>query len=233
LIPVCARRICIRRRGNPSVHDRTKRKAMMNLPNQLSLLRILLTPVFVLLLFLDRMSCTVLSFVVFTVASITDYYDGYAARKYNIITMWGQFLDPMADKILVSSALICFNNLGYVSAWMVLVIVVRDFIITGLRSYAILKGKPIVTSRFAKVKTYFQFVVLYYIFLQHLLVSFQLTGSAGAFVRRMTELNLIYPLALSITILTVVTGVMYLIGNRSHLRMIVGSIYRIFAPSDV
>jgi CDP-diacylglycerol--glycerol-3-phosphate 3-phosphatidyltransferase len=206
---------------------------MMNLPNQLSLLRILLTPIFVLLLFFDNMTFKILSFVIFTVASITDYYDGYAARKYRIITMWGQFLDPLADKILVSSAFICFNNLGYVATWMVLIIVLRDFFITGLRSFAILKGKPIVTSRLAKVKTYLQFVVLYYIFLQHLLVSSQLTGTAGKIVQFLVELNLIYPLTLSITVLTVITGAIYLVGNRSHLRMIVGSIYRIFVPSDV
>lgn len=206
---------------------------MMNLPNQLSLLRIFLTPIFVLLLFIDNMTCNILSFVVFTVASITDYYDGYAARKYNIITMWGQFLDPMADKILVSSALICFSNLGYVAAWMVLVIVVRDFAITGLRSYAILKGKPIVTSRFAKLKTYLQFVVIYYVFLQHLLVSARFTGSFGRFVQTVIDWNLIYPLALSITVLTVMTGALYLVGNFSHIRMIADRIYRIFAPTDV
>ncbi len=206
---------------------------MMNLPNQLSLLRILLTPIFVALLFLDSMTFKILSFVVFTVASITDYYDGYAARRYNIITMWGQFLDPLADKILVSSALICFSNLGYVPYWMVLVIVVRDFTITGLRSWAILKSKPITTSRLAKVKTYLQFVVLYYVFLQYLLVSSQLTGAAGAMVQRVVEWKLIYPLSLSITLLTVLTGALYLIGNFSHIRMIAGSIYRIFVPTDV
>lgn len=199
----------------------------------MSLLRILLTPIFVALLFLDSMTFKILSFVVFTSASITDYYDGYAARKYNIITMWGQFLDPLADKILVSSALICFSNLGYVPYWMALVIVVRDFMITGLRSWAILKGKPISTSRLAKVKTYLQFVVLYYVFLQYLLVSSRLTGTAGAAVQRIVEWNLIYPLSLSITLLTVLTGAIYLIGNFSHVRMIAGSIYRIFAPNDV
>jgi CDP-diacylglycerol---glycerol-3-phosphate 3-phosphatidyltransferase len=205
----------------------------MSLPNQLSLLRILLTPVFVALLYLDSLPFKVLSFLVFTLASITDYYDGYAARKYNIITMWGQFLDPLADKILVSSAFICFSNLGYVPSWMVLVIVVRDFTITALRSYAILRGKPIITSRFAKVKTYLQFVVLYAVFLQHLLSFGHFGGSVDALLARLAEWNFNPILSLSITVLTVVTGVKYLIDNFSHVRTIAGSLYRIFVPSDV
>jgi CDP-diacylglycerol--glycerol-3-phosphate 3-phosphatidyltransferase len=205
----------------------------MSLPNQLSLLRILLTPVFVALLYLNSMPFKILSFLVFTLASITDYYDGYAARKYNIFTMWGQFLDPLADKILVSSAFICFSNLGYVPTWMVLVIVVRDFTITGLRSYAILKGKPIITSRFAKVKTYLQFVVLYIIFIQHLLVFGRFGGTIGVFVDRLTEWNIATVFSLSITLLTVVTGLKYIIDNFAHIRAIAGNLYRIFVPSDV
>jgi CDP-diacylglycerol--glycerol-3-phosphate 3-phosphatidyltransferase len=204
----------------------------INLPNQLSLLRILLTPVFVALLYLDNMAFKILSFIIFTVASITDYYDGYAARKYNIITMWGQFLDPLADKILVSSAFICFSNLGYVPTWMVLVIVVRDFSITGLRSYAVLKGKPIITSRFAKVKTYLQFIVLYVIFIQYLLVSSRFGGVVAVILERMAEWDVSYVLSLSITVLTVVTGVKYLIDNFAHIRAITANLVRIFISSD-
>ena len=125
----------------------------MNLPNQLTILRIILTPVFVFLLFIEGSVFKYCSLIVFVLASLTDWYDGYAARKFGEITMWGQFLDPLADKILVSSGFICFSILGYTPAWMVLIIVGRDFLITGLRSYAILKGQPIHTNFFAKCKT--------------------------------------------------------------------------------
>ena len=91
----------------------------MSLPNQLTILRILLTPVFVFLLFFDSMATRIGSMVIFTIAALTDWYDGYAARKTGGITMWGQFLDPLADKILVSSGFICFSILGYIPVWMV------------------------------------------------------------------------------------------------------------------
>ena len=95
----------------------------MNLPNQLTLLRILLTPVFVSLLFVDNLVCKIVSFLLYVIASITDYYDGYTARKYGISTLTGQFLDPLADKITVSSSLICFNILGYVPNCIFLILV--------------------------------------------------------------------------------------------------------------
>ena len=108
--------------------------------------------------------------VIFTIAALTDWYDGYAARKTGGITMWGQFLDPLADKILVSSGFICFSILGYIPVWMVMVVVIRDFLITAFRSYAIIKNQPITTSFVAKTKTFVQFGILYLIFIYHLFV---------------------------------------------------------------
>lgn len=204
----------------------------MNLPTQLTLLRILLTPIFVSLLFIENSYFKWASFFVFAMASLTDYYDGYTARKYGVSTVLGEFLDPLADKILVSSALISFNALGYVPSWIVLVIVARDFFITGFRSYAILKGKPIVTHRLAKVKTYIQIVVLYFIYLYHV-ISW---STAGAWwqkvVQWVEEVNFIFALLICITLLTVLTGLLYLIENWSSLKQMALSIYRIFVPSD-
>ncbi len=204
----------------------------MNLPNQLSILRILLTPIFVSLLFVEHLPFKIAAFVVFVVATLTDYYDGYAARKYNIITVTGQFLDPLADKILVSSSLISFNVLGYVPTWMVLVIVIRDFVITGFRSYAILKGKPIVTHRLAKAKTYLQMVVLYGVFLYHLAAWPEPAARLEPLLARIQEWNVLYNLLLGVTALTVATGGLYLVENRSHIKSIVRNIVRIFLPSD-
>ena len=205
----------------------------MNLPNQLTLLRILLTPVFVSLLFVGNPYAKVASFLLFVVASITDYYDGYTARKYGIITLTGQFLDPLADKILVSSSLISFNVLGYVPTWMVLIIVIRDSLITGFRSYAILKHKPIITHRLAKLKTYLQLIVLYFIFIYHLLTWSGTPDFLQGIIDWVRDWNLIYSVMLGITVLTVFTGVLYLIENRSHVKTIATGFFRIFIPSDV
>jgi len=205
----------------------------MNLPNQLTLLRILLTPVFVSLLFVDNLVCKIVSFLLYVIASITDYYDGYTARKYGISTLTGQFLDPLADKITVSSSLICFNILGYVPTWMVLIIVIRDFLITGFRSFAILKHKPIITHRLAKLKTYLQMVILYFIFIYHLLTWSGTPDFLKGAVDWIHDWNIIYSLMFAITALTVFTGVLYLIENRAHVKAIATGLFRIFIPSDV
>jgi CDP-diacylglycerol--glycerol-3-phosphate 3-phosphatidyltransferase len=205
----------------------------MNLPTQLTLLRILLTPVFVFLLFLDSTTSRISALVVFTFASLTDWYDGYAARKYGEISMWGKFLDPLADKIIVSSAFIGFSIIGYVEAWMVLIIVVRDFLITGFRSYAILKGKPITTSFLAKSKTFGQFGVIYFILLFHLFSGGAEADELNGILRAIEESNVILILMYIITFLTVVSGCLYFIENRTQIRKIAIDIYRLFAPSDV
>ena len=202
----------------------------MSLPNQLSLLRILLTPVFIYLLFADTTLSRLASLIVFTLAALTDWYDGYWARKLGDVSMWGKFLDPLADKVLVSSGIICFSILGYIAPWMVIIIVIRDFLITGLRSYAVFKGKSIVTTMLAKVKTFSQIGVLYFIFIYHLFIS---EGYSGGMWDIVQDLNLIWALMCIITILTIISGLRYIIGNRSHLRQMGYDLYRIFVPSDI
>ena len=204
----------------------------MNLPNQLSLLRILLTPVFVFLLFLDTSFYRIASFAVFAVASFTDWWDGYTARKYGIVSMWGKFLDPLADKILVSSGFISFSVLGYVPGWVVLVIVIRDFVITGLRSYAIIKGKPVVTNFFAKAKTFGQITVLYYIYIFYLCTTGKAIEDIWWFFRWTQTHDLIFIMMYLITFLTVVSGIIYLIGNRNHLRQIAVDVCQVFVSSN-
>ena len=202
----------------------------MSLPNQLSLLRILLSPVFIVLLFMDTTVSRIFSIIVFTLASLTDWYDGYAARKLGDVSTWGKFLDPLADKILVSSGFICFCILGYIAPWMVLVIVIRDFLITGLRSYAVIKRKPIATTMLAKVKTFSQMGVLYLIYIYHLFIA---EGYQGVVWEKIQEFNIIFTLMYIIIFLTIISGLLYIIGNRSHLRQMGCDIYRIFVPSDI
>ncbi len=129
------------------------RREILNLPNCLTALRIGLTPVFLLLLFADVWYWKSMAFVVFALASLTDFYDGKLARRGNQVTPLGRFLDPLADKVLVTSALIAFVFDRMVNWWLVVPIVARDIFITFMRLYGLSRGRQMATSRLAKWKT--------------------------------------------------------------------------------
>jgi len=206
----------------------------MNLPTQLTVLRIILTPVFLVLLFSDGLPFKILSFMVYTVASLTDWYDGYYARKYGTVSKCGKFLDPLADKILVSAAFIAFHILGYVQLWAVLIIVIRDFLITGLRSYALFKNQPVVTIYLAKVKTFIQMGAVYIIYSIFLLKQYALLKEKDFFILNfLEEIRFIERLMLLIIILTIYTGARYLIENRSQIISAIKAFYHVFVPSDL
>ncbi len=139
----------------------------MVLPNQLTILRIVLTPVFLVLFLSDDPLLKQISLIVFIIAALTDWYDGWLARKFNYITDWGKFWDPLADKILTSAAFLGFVYVKIVPLWMVIIIIVRDFLITGLRAYADYKGHSFPTSYYAKVKTFVQLTFLYYLLIAY------------------------------------------------------------------
>lgn len=188
-------------------------------PNQLTILRILLTPVFLAFLFSGNPLFRQLSLVVFFIALLTDWYDGWVARRWGYITKWGAFLDPLADKVVTSAALLSFVTLGLVPAWPIWLIVVRDFAITLLRSYSEYKGKRFDTSRFAKTKTFLQFVVIYYImilFVANTTESYRL--QYGATLDRLLDYSLLYVLSVLIAVITVWTGISYLVENRKTIR---------------
>lgn len=131
----------------------------MNLPNKLTVLRVLLVPVFVFLLLWENGAdyrFRMAALAVFIFASLTDLADGKIARKYNLITDFGKFMDPLADKLLVCSALICLIELGAMPAWMVVIIIGREFIISGFRLVASDNGIVIAASYWGKWKTTFQ-----------------------------------------------------------------------------
>lgn len=133
----------------------------MNLPNKLTILRIIMIPFFVVCLLWDGGTSQTLRYVadvIFIVASLTDMLDGKIARKYNLVTNFGKFMDPLADKLLVCSALICLIELGNLPAWMVIVIISREFIISGFRLVASDNGIVIAASYWGKFKTVFQMV---------------------------------------------------------------------------
>ncbi len=131
----------------------------MNLPNKLTTLRVILIPFFVFFLLWqggENRTFRIISLVIFIVASLTDLLDGKIARKYNLVTNFGKFMDPLADKLLVCSALICLIELNQLPAWMVIVIISREFIISGFRLIASDNNVVIAASYWGKFKTTFQ-----------------------------------------------------------------------------
>jgi len=132
---------------------------MMNLPNKLTIIRVCLIPFFVAALLFDHgnnYTMRIVANVLFIAASLTDLFDGKIARKYNLVTNFGKFMDPLADKLLVCSALICLIELGQLPAWVVIIIISREFIISGFRLVAADNGVVIAASYWGKFKTTFQ-----------------------------------------------------------------------------
>ena len=135
----------------------------MNLPNKLTILRVIMIPFFVLALLYDGGENQTLRYVaaaIFIIASLTDMLDGKIARKYNLVTNFGKFMDPLADKLLVCSALICLVELKELPAWMVIVIISREFIISGFRLVASDNGVVIAASYWGEFKTTFQMIAV-------------------------------------------------------------------------
>lgn len=174
----------------------------MNLPNKLTMFRIVLIPVFIIVLMTGLISEPVnryIATVIFCGASFTDYLDGHIARKYNLVTNFGKFMDPLADKLLVSSALICMIEMGILPAWIVIIIISREFIITGFRLIAAEGGLVIAASWWGKIKTVTQMIMIILLLL----------GVSGIIA------NILIFLA---TLFTVVSGVDYIVKNISVLR---------------
>jgi CDP-diacylglycerol--glycerol-3-phosphate 3-phosphatidyltransferase len=132
----------------------------MNIPNQLTVLRLLLTLPFVFALSVNFPGAKLLALVIFVLGSLTDYADGHIARKFNLITDFGKLMDPLVDKIMTMSAFICLVALGTLPAWAVIIIVSREFLITGLRLIAAAQGKVLPAERLGKHKTVWQIVTI-------------------------------------------------------------------------
>ena len=132
----------------------------MNLPNKLTMLRIIMIPFFVFFLLSEIPGKDIIALVIFCAASLTDLADGKIARKYNLVTDFGKFMDPLADKLLVCSALICLVDLGRIPSWVVVIIVAREFAISGFRLIAADNGIVIAASYCGKFKTTFQMIMI-------------------------------------------------------------------------
>lgn len=145
----------------------------MNLANKLTLLRVILIPFFIVCFYIPNLVVNTISvnnylipyanllgLVIFLLAAITDFIDGYIARKYNMITDFGKFMDPLADKLLVTAALLILLENGLIAGWVVFIILAREFIVTGFRTIAASKGVVIAAGWLGKIKTVVQFIMI-------------------------------------------------------------------------
>lgn len=193
----------------------------MNTPNKLTVSRIILSPIFMFFFLMDNVYARVVSLIIFTVAALTDLWDGYLARKYGIVTGFGKFMDPLADKILTSTAFVSFATLGYVKAWMIMLIIIREFLITGLRSLTAYRGMVITPTPTAKFKTVLQMVtivvILLYINLKTVLTAM---GYPTAFLESPRFMQVFDWMVLFTMVVTVATGIDYLIKNGSTLKAV-------------
>ncbi|MBR5420292.1 MAG: CDP-diacylglycerol--glycerol-3-phosphate 3-phosphatidyltransferase [Lachnospiraceae bacterium] len=175
----------------------------MNLPNRLTVLRVILIPFFLFFLMTEYAGTASrwIALAIFVVASLTDLLDGYLARKLKLITTFGKFADPLADKLLVCSAMICFVELKRMPAWIVVVIIAREFIISGFRLVAAEQGRVIAAGWWGKFKTAFtMFMVI-------------------AMIVNLEELKLLTDILMYVSLaLTIISMVDYLIRNRDVLK---------------
>ncbi len=173
----------------------------MNTPNKLTLLRVIMVPLFMVFMMYDWFAYSrLVAALVFLLAFATDWLDGYLARKNNQVTNFGKIMDPLADKMLTTAALVCLNATGDVSAWVTVIILAREFIVSGVRIAAASEGNVIAASIWGKAKTMWQFIAL---------TAMLCIGK-----------NLVTDIAVWIAaVLTIISGVDYLVKNAKYLSM--------------
>jgi len=186
----------------------------MNLPNKLTLSRIALTFLFMFFLFTHWQHGKIAALVTFIVASFTDYLDGRIAREKGLVSDFGKLMDPIADKILVIGAFLAFVEMKLVPAWTVVIIIFREFIITGLRISATLKGHIVAASRAGKHKTVSQIVTIFFVLLY--LIIRQYSKDSGFWARGVDVFskNAIFVLMLIAVVFTLISGISYILKNK-------------------
>lgn len=182
----------------------------MNLPNKLTMLRVFLIPIFMIFFLNFGTTGLYLSLVTFALAALTDYFDGQIARRTRCITTFGKLMDPIADKMLVISALICFlaKDVAYITAWVLVIIIAREFIVTGVRMLAVDEGVVIPANLWGKLKTISQFLLIIVVIINEIVMTYRdpLQGGFGNF--------LVMAMVIITVILTLVSGVDYIYKNR-------------------
>ena len=177
----------------------------MNLPNKLTIMRVILIPFFVFFMLAPYFEGygNYIAVAIFIVASLTDMLDGKIARKYNLVTNFGKFMDPLADKLLDCSAMICLIEKGSLASWIVIIIIAREFIISGFRLIASDNGIVIAASYWGKFKTVFQMLMVIVLILDIKLPAFEILGTVLTYIA---------------LILTVVSLIDYIVKNKDVLK---------------
>ena len=186
----------------------------MNLPNKITFSRIILTFIFIAVLLMPGIVAKIFALLIFTIAATTDFYDGWIAKKRNQVTDFGRLMDPIADKILALAAFITFVQMQLIDAWMVIVIILREIIITGLRVFALTKGKTLAAERAGKHKTVSQmvaiFMILGFIILKEYFRNIDFWNEVGESFYKAA----IYIIMLATVGLTLISGMSYFWRNR-------------------
>ena len=200
----------------------------MNTPNKLTVIRICLVPFFILFLLTNfTVHKFIIAALIFSIASITDHYDGKIARERNLVTDFGKFADPLADKILVMSAFMCFVQLGFIGSLVVIIMITREFIVTSVRLVAVGKGKVIAANSWGKIKTVSQILSILIILVLQYVLNLITTGtiSAGFFGTRLTFeiLESVFYIVGNLfvwisAVFTIISGVIYVFDNRELIK---------------
>lgn len=194
----------------------------MNLANKLTMIRILLVPVFLLFITVKNIPYgSIIATVIFIIASVTDQLDGYIARSRNQITNFGKFMDPLADKLLVTAALVSLIELKLVASWAVVVILAREFAVSGLRTLAASNGKVIAASWWGKIKTVTQMIAILLLLLK---INIYTSVDAINFIDNNLFLNYFFSYVPEIimyiaVLITIVSGIDYFIKNKHVISM--------------
>ncbi|MFA4838481.1 MAG: CDP-diacylglycerol--glycerol-3-phosphate 3-phosphatidyltransferase [Candidatus Neomarinimicrobiota bacterium] len=194
------------------------KQKVFTIANLITISRILLTPLFIYFLFGKHSFFEIFALIIFVIASVTDAYDGYYARKYKSVSNLGKFLDPLADKILMSAAFISFVILDLIPLWMVILVILRDFVVTGLRILMQIKETSMTTSQIAKIKTGAQIGVICFILVYHITQRWKIFLGIAPYVALIEKYFVIDILMFAVTVFTVYTGVQYIFSNLKYLK---------------
>ncbi len=193
----------------------------MNLPNKLTLSRIILVPFFVAALLIDFPFHTAVALAIFVVATLTDMFDGKIARSRGLVTDFGKFADPLADKILVLSALLCFVQTGWCDCIAVIIVLFREFSVTSIRLVAASKGKVVAANIFGKIKTVTQLVAIIAVLLMQFLIELFTVTSAFSVDTILYLQGIFTVVSLCLiwisTIMALVSGVIYIVQNKQFI----------------
>ena len=194
----------------------------MNLANKLTMLRIFLVPIFLIFIAMKGIPYgTIIATLIFIIASLTDQLDGYIARSRNQITTFGKFMDPLADKLLVTSALISLVELGLIPSYAAIIIIARDFAVSGLRTIAASEGKIIAASWWGKIKTVIQIIAIVLLLIK---VNIETSPYLASLINNNSVMNKFFEVAPNVflylaVIITIISGIDYFIKNKKVFSM--------------